>query len=714
MMTSKVKIFLSYYKAATLLKTDVFEPIDVGRALRGAKPEDWTYKNLIGDDTGDNISKKNANYCELTAIYWAWKNAVSDLDYVGFMHYRRHLSFNTKRHFHANKYGLISRAYLDAKYIQDFGLSDDNIKNTVGKYDVLVAQAWDVRGAGSKNNYDHYAHADPKLHVKDYDLALKILIDKYPNFAPIVREYNASKYGYFTDIFVMRTDLFKEYCAWLFDILYAVEKRIDISHYDFQEARVYGYLSEWLTGIYITYLKKCSKFKIGELQRTFVENTDIYEPINIVFTCDDNYAKYMGVAIASILRHKNPNDRFKFYVVDGGIAERTKKRIESLKKISDFNIEYLNIDQSVFEKYPIKEGTHFRPATYYRLALADLLPNLDKVLYMDVDIIVRKSLKDLYNLDVSDKYLVGIKDILFQTNRKRMDLDKYVNAGVLLLNLDAWRKINATKKFIDFIESNRDKIMWCDQDVINAVLQEKIDYCDSKWNCQLAVEEVGLSQLYKNAIKNSAVIHYISANKPWNGVKKLGDLYWFKELIHTPWRFDAYKMPFGLFNDLIKQLFQISSTYWHAYRSIKIFGIDFYFPKNPKMPSVNLKRFMVALSGIIPFRSWRDKIRQNVAARVFNTVKMLYKDGTDEHLYNNDTIRFLADFCCLNDMPKIRNALPVEFYMIFISLLHNMDDYGCAEKVLNHCGKRYGEFDIKKYPRIKEVFEYFDMETDRM
>ena len=98
---NNVKILVGYHKPAYLLKTDVLVPIHLGRALATDASKDgkmsqedyqWMLDNMIGDDTGDNISHLNREFCELTAIYWAWKNydKLGNPDYIGFMHYRRH------------------------------------------------------------------------------------------------------------------------------------------------------------------------------------------------------------------------------------------------------------------------------------------------------------------------------------------------------------------------------------------------------------------------------------------------------------------------------------------------------------------------------------------------------------------------------------------------------------------------------------------------
>lgn len=105
--TPSIKILVGYHKPAVLLKDDILTPIHLGRALATEASKDgamsqrdyqWMLDNMIGDDTGDNISKENRKYCELTALYWAWKNydKLGNPDYIGFMHYRRHFILNEK------------------------------------------------------------------------------------------------------------------------------------------------------------------------------------------------------------------------------------------------------------------------------------------------------------------------------------------------------------------------------------------------------------------------------------------------------------------------------------------------------------------------------------------------------------------------------------------------------------------------------------------
>lgn len=195
-MNPTVKILLAYHKQSALLKNDIFLPIHVGRATQNDK-DLWLTNNLIGDNTGENISNKNPNYCELTAQYWAWKNydKLGNPDYIGFMHYRRHLNFNIKKNFSQSKWGTVRHNCLDNTYISKFGLNEENIKNVLSQYDIITAQAWDVTNAKSKNNFDHYATSYSKLHIKDYETAINVLIKKYPEYKESIEKYNSSNIG---------------------------------------------------------------------------------------------------------------------------------------------------------------------------------------------------------------------------------------------------------------------------------------------------------------------------------------------------------------------------------------------------------------------------------------------------------------------------------------------------------------------------------------
>ena len=256
---------------------------------------------------------------------------------------------------------------------------------------------------------------------------------------------------------------------------------------------------------------------------------------NICLSCDNNYAQYAGVVIASILLNSDDKSFFNFYILDGNIEQENKDKIEKLKEIKNFNLNFISIDENLFEVYK-KIGTHsyISLSAYYRLKLASLLPKIDKVLYLDCDVIVSSDLRELFETDISEYYAAGVKDIAVNSSGYVPKLEKgniYFNSGVLYFNLDKIRKDNIESEFEKYTIENFDKIRVGDQEIINVVCQGKIKELPSTWNVQSS-NFVNRSDY----TKNPNIVHYVGRNKPW----KFGSInYWknlyFNVLEKTPW-----------------------------------------------------------------------------------------------------------------------------------------------------------------------------------
>ncbi len=265
--------------------------------------------------------------------------------------------------------------------------------------------------------------------------------------------------------------------------------------------------------------------------------------MNIALSTDDNYAKYAGVVIASIL-YNNKDEELNFYILDGGITDDNKEKINNLKIIAPCNISFVKIDDSLFEDYKkIKTHKYINIATYYRLKLSSLLPNVDKVLYLDCDVIVNSNLSELYGTDIENFYAAGVKDIACQTHNKKPKLKEnslYVNAGMLLFNLAKIRIDNIEQEYLEYTKENFEHIFIGDQQIINVVLQGHIKQLADEWNLQS-------SNFINRSIylRNPKLIHYIGKQKPWvfASLNYYKDLY-FKYLQMTDWKyygFDKWK-----------------------------------------------------------------------------------------------------------------------------------------------------------------------------
>lgn len=233
-----IKILVATHKAYWMPEDDVYLPLHVGREGK----QDLSFN---GDNTGDNISLKNANYCELTGLYWAWKNL--QCDYIGLCHYRRY--FANSHH----------GSDLDAKKAAIFHKAD--YEKLLQSYDVILPKKRNYYIETVRSQYEH-AH-----NKRDLDEVERIIAERYPEYSDAFAKVMGRTKLHILNMFAMKKELFDEYCAWLFDILFELEKRIDISNYNQYEARVFGFLSERLFNVWLE--KK--QLKVAEANVVFLE-----------------------------------------------------------------------------------------------------------------------------------------------------------------------------------------------------------------------------------------------------------------------------------------------------------------------------------------------------------------------------------------------------------------------------------------------------------
>lgn len=253
--------------------------------------------------------------------------------------------------------------------------------------------------------------------------------------------------------------------------------------------------------------------------------------INICLSCDDNYSKYAGVVIASILANADDDDNLKFYILDGQISSKNKEKILSLKSIKDCQIHFIEIDDKKFEIYAqIKTHKYVTLQTYYRLKIAELLPDIERVIYLDCDMVVNRSLGELFEADLHQKPIAGVLDVRVKRKRKWKN-SNYINAGMILFDLKKIREEKIEEIFVDYTKNNIEIIDTGDQDIINFALKDKIEILPDTWNVQVSNFASRTS-----FTKHPAIVHYIGPDKPWifASTTFFKDLY-FKYLQLTPW-----------------------------------------------------------------------------------------------------------------------------------------------------------------------------------
>lgn len=247
---SIIKLYVVCHEKTEIPASPLLFPIQVG-----AECNDERFEGFLYDDSGENISKKNKSYCELTAQFWAWKNDTAD--YYGFFHYRRFLVPIKKG---SKPYYLA--AELNNSVLEKYNFSC--IESLIEKNDIVCPLPEDMHISVR----EHYYMAEH--HNKEDLLILEgVVKELYPEYAQPLDEYFSQSKIFFGNIFVMRQDIFFNYCPWLFSILEEFDRRADWTKRTAQELRVDGYLAERLLGVYVT--KHAPKMNIIYLPRVHFE-----------------------------------------------------------------------------------------------------------------------------------------------------------------------------------------------------------------------------------------------------------------------------------------------------------------------------------------------------------------------------------------------------------------------------------------------------------
>ena len=235
MPMTDIRIIVASHKPYWMPEESIYLPV-----FAGAKG-----KESIGytpDDSGDNISEKNPHYCELTALYWAWKNLPAE--YLGLAHYRRHFTWPEAR-------GSVFEKVI----------SSAKLKPLLSETDIILPKP---RNYFIETNYSQYIHAH---HAADLDITREILSEQYPEYILSFDRSMKKTIGHRFNMFIMKRHYADAYCEWLFSILFALEKRLDITGYSPNDARVFGFVGERLLDVWI----EANRLEYKELPYIFLE-----------------------------------------------------------------------------------------------------------------------------------------------------------------------------------------------------------------------------------------------------------------------------------------------------------------------------------------------------------------------------------------------------------------------------------------------------------
>ena len=272
-------ILVCYHKfSKPIIASEILRPIIVGAANMGEEAKILQEKlesklprklrlgggqQIALDSSGDNISHLNPHFCELTAMYWAWKNV--DSSYYGLFHYRRILDLSEQAQQIRTDYPIIvsPRSYNPKRQ----GLTTENITKLLQEYDIILPQGYknhyNLACDEGLDNYGIYAHYH---YAKDLDRIIELIKSRHPEMQAALEStlFTYPPRWHIANIFIMRKELYFAYCEWLFSLLFDLSKETDLSDYTPYQARIYGFLSERMFNIWLAYQRHTQTLKILE------------------------------------------------------------------------------------------------------------------------------------------------------------------------------------------------------------------------------------------------------------------------------------------------------------------------------------------------------------------------------------------------------------------------------------------------------------------
>ena len=510
---AEIKIAVACHKPSELPDNPIYIPVQVGAAL--AKKH---MPNMAHDDEGENISRKNGSYCELTAQYWAWKNL--DADYLGLCHYRRFLTFPVGE-YKLDKRKQIQAGILDSYNIERFGLSDQRLMHQVIEdNDCVVGELEDVAGlytprGKQKTVYDHWAAHDRDLINKhDLDKLIKLVDEFYPQYANDMREYLAGKHFLGYNCFVMRRELFNQLCSFEFDILEKLEDKTELTNYNQMRTRIYGFMAEILYSVFIYHLEKAGH-KVKHVPLVYFNETDpvarlspvpIENAIPVVINAVDDLLdqSILDVTLRSFVETCNAGTRYDVIIVQNNMSEYLKDKLvaqgEEAGNVSVRFIDAAKINVGLYDRVGCAETKRRGISLIKTIDIEALLPwilhRYSRVISVEWHTLFLRAIDELWQMRVNDGAVLLASRSLIDLARINEALDgmylharrdmhmkdpyQFFDSSVMLLELERMR-VDTDKKRIVALARESHYLMGANE-LMNSIYEGRVSYCSFAWS----------------------------------------------------------------------------------------------------------------------------------------------------------------------------------------------------------------------------------------
>ena len=505
----KIEIYVSNRidKESKQVPNSLFVPIRCGACF-----DERENISMLGDDTGDNISEYRNNLCELTVLYWAWKN--SDADYIGLSHYRRFFSFSDE-HMVEGDLKLVYLDNMSDTNLEKAGLLDEKkVRDEIEKCDLIIANSYDIYKDAKanrkiKNIYECWIKLCPEfISRNNFKIMFDEIKESYPEYYDDALEVRNGRSFLGFNCCVGKKEIIKNLCEFLFGTIFKVMKKIDVNdNFSEQNLRVSGYMCEWLFTIWCHHIEKKNKYNIQKKQLIAFHDTNVYvdlkpqgEAVPIIYKAAHDTIPEIAVSIQSLVDSNDYDLQYdiillmesrlsgdEFACAENMLLERLKKQISA----------YSNVSLRVFnpqEKIDVLErrGSNEQSikSEYCNTLLPWILEKYSRILVFSPHVIVLNDITPLYKYNLGDKLIGACSDLYYMdTVLKNPNISHddvkyinnpyhYVSTDVLLMDLDKIRLRYKKTEIVEWFVNEG----YSGDVTFNHFYEDDIARLDFKWN----------------------------------------------------------------------------------------------------------------------------------------------------------------------------------------------------------------------------------------
>ena len=486
-------------------------------------------------------------YGVFSALHTVWKK--SEAEYIGFCTAKEYLHFLGIKHTD-NGLENIEEAHLSKATLAKYGLDDrDKIVRAIGDSDLLISSVQDLkRERPSFSSVNDRLKILPGLKKEDLQKFLSLIKQSNPQYESFINEYVQGHLYRANSLFVMKRELFDGYCSLLFDLydsFFAVRDITGFSKEEVVALEVFGHI---VTQGFVMLVQQDVSKKVWYAPTVMFEETCTplsltavrKDAIPVVFASNEHFAPFLGVCIQSMLEQISTSNVYDIVILESNLTEDSKERLFLMtKRWPNVSLRFYNPTAMLFGKKLQKNTTdHISMETYYRFLIGDILPEYSKVLYLDCDTVILSDVADLFATDLGlcavgaaiDPEIPGQRkdDPSLVTYMREVlhmgDEDPYLQAGVLVLNLKAMKKLHSVDEWLSL--AGERKYRYNDQDILNKECKGHLYQLPLTWNTvvncnnrRLPIIERGphsVLKAYMKARENPKLVHYAGFEKPWD------------------------------------------------------------------------------------------------------------------------------------------------------------------------------------------------------